>query len=49
MSGDRATYISDILHVYNKANPLNVDKLKAEEQSRLAVEIRQKEALLKIR
>ena len=43
MSGDRATYISDILHVYNKANPLNVDKLKAEEQSRLAVEIRQKE------
>ena len=43
MSGDKAKYISDILHVYNKANPLNVDKLKAEEQSQTAREIRQKE------
>jgi len=43
MSGEKAKYVSDILHVYNKANPLNVDKLKAEEQAQTAQEIRKKE------
>ena len=42
MSGDRSKYIPDILHVYNKENPLNIDKNKAQEQSVLAQKIRAK-------
>ena len=42
MSGPRAKYISEILHVYNKENPLNIDKSKAEQQISIAREIRQK-------
>jgi hypothetical protein len=42
MSGERCRYIDDILHVYNKENPLNVDKIKALKQSETAKEIRQK-------
>ncbi len=42
MSGEKCHYLNKILHVYNKENPLNVDKLKAEEQVRTANEIRQK-------
>ena len=42
MSGERCRYIDDILHVYNKENPLNVDKIKAIKQSETAKEIRQK-------
>ena len=42
MSGERYRYIDDILHVYNKENPLNVDKIKALKQSETAKEIRQK-------
>jgi len=43
MSGHKAKYVSDILHVYNKMKPLNVDKIKADEQLRTAQEIRKKE------
>ena len=42
MAGERARHIPDILHVYNKDNPLNVDKIKAKEQYDLAQEIRTK-------
>ena len=42
MSGDRCKYLEDILHVYNKENPLNVDKIKAQEQVKTAKEIRAK-------
>ena len=42
MAGDGARYISDIVHVYNKDNPLNIDKSKGEEQSALAKTIRKK-------
>ena len=42
MSGPRCKYISEILHVYNKENPLNVDKIKTQEQVRTAQEIRNK-------
>ncbi len=40
MARERAKYIDSVLHVYNKENPLNVDKLKAQEQARTALDIR---------
>jgi len=42
MSSERSVYIPDILHVYNKENPINVDKIKAFEQKNTADEIRRK-------
>ena len=42
MSAGRYKYIPEILHVYNKENPLNVDKIKTQEQVRTAQEIRSK-------
>ena len=42
MVGERASYIPDILHVYNKENPLNIDKNKGKEQYELALKIRSK-------
>ena len=42
MAGPRAKYIPDVLYVYNRTNPLNVDKEKAEEQYKLSQEIRNK-------
>ena len=42
MSSERAKHIPDILHVYNKDNPLNIDKNKGKEQSALAGIIREK-------
>jgi len=43
MAGNKAFYCPKILHVYNRQNPLNVDKLKAMEQKRTADFIRTKE------
>ena len=43
MAGPKAKYIEQSLYVYNKQNPLNVDKIKALEQSQTAQEIRKKE------
>tara|TARA_R110002074_G_scaffold131129_2_gene273333 strand:+ start:155 stop:1765 length:1611 start_codon:yes stop_codon:yes gene_type:complete len=42
MSGDRSTYIEESLYVYNKENPLNVDKIKQQQQYSTAQEIRAK-------
>ena len=42
LAGHRAKYIDSILHTYNKENPLNVDKNKAQKQSQTAAEIRKK-------
>jgi hypothetical protein len=42
MSGHRSKYIKETLYVYNKSNPLNVDKIKAEQQYKTAQEIRKK-------
>tara|TARA_R100001594_G_scaffold148710_2_gene204542 strand:+ start:294 stop:1910 length:1617 start_codon:yes stop_codon:yes gene_type:complete len=42
MSGEKAKYISEILHVYNRANSLNVDKLKRKEQYDTMLRIRAK-------
>ena len=42
MAGPKSRYIPDILHVYNKANPLNIDKNKGQEQHTLAQKIRKK-------
>jgi hypothetical protein len=48
MSAERSKYISDTLYVYNKTNPLNVDKIKAKEQYNTAQEIRNKDPLKRI-
>ena len=42
MAGPRCKYIPEILHVYNKENPLNVDKTRTQEQVKTAQEIRSK-------
>ena len=43
LSGVKAKYVEQTLYVYNKNNPLNVDKIKASEQSYTAQQIRKKE------
>jgi len=43
MSGERAAYIPEIMHVYNRINPLNVDKTKQKEQHQTALAVRSKE------
>ena len=48
MSGERCKYLEDILHVYNKENPLNVDKIKAQEQVDTAKEIRSKKPYARV-
>ena len=48
MAGNRSTYIPEILHVYNKDNPLNIDKNKAQEQHALAQTIRSKKPYNKL-
>lgn len=48
MSGYRSQYIPEVLHVYNRQNPLSVDKIKAKKQSDLAVKIRNKKPYKKI-
>ena len=42
MAGDRAVYIPEVMHVYNRINPLNVDKTKQQEQFQTAQEVRAK-------
>ena len=42
MAGYRAKYVDKILHVYNRANPLNVDKIKQKIQSETAQKVRSK-------
>ena len=42
MASERSLYIPEILYVYNKENPLSVDKIKAQQQSELAKKIRSK-------
>ena len=42
MAGERATYIPEVMHVYNRINPLNVDKTKQQEQFLTAQEVRAK-------
>ena len=42
MAGNRVKYIDSVLHVYNKENPLNVDKIKTMKQVETAKSIRAK-------
>ena len=49
MAGDRAKYVKETLHVYNKNNPLNVDKIKALEQADTAKKIRNKKKYQRIK
>ena len=42
LAGPRSKFIPEILHVYNKSNPLNIDKSRAQEQHALAQKIRTK-------
>ena len=48
MSADRSAYIEENLYVYNKENPLNVDKIKAQQQHQTAQEIRNKKPYSKL-
>ena len=43
MAASRSRYIPEVLYVYNRLNPLNVDKIKVKEQQQAAFEIRNKE------
>lgn len=43
MSREKALYIPEVLHVYNRTNPLNVDKIKRREQEQCANYIRNKQ------
>ena len=43
MSREKAFYIPEVLHVYNRSNPLNVDKIKRREQEQCANYIRNKQ------
>ena len=49
MAGDKAKYVKETLHVYNKNNPLNVDKIKALEQADTAKKIRNKKKYQRIK
>jgi len=42
MASHKIKYVDSILHVYNKENPLNVDKIKTNKQVKVAKDIRQK-------
>ena len=42
MAGQRALYIEKILHVYNRANPLNEDKVNHDRQLAIESEVRKK-------
>ena len=42
MSSERSLYVDKIMHVYNRSNPLNVDKTKQQLQYNTALEIRSK-------
>lgn len=42
MSSERSKYIDKIMHVYNRSNPLNVDKINRKKQSETAQRIRLK-------
>ena len=42
MAAERAVYIPEVMHVYNRINPLNVDKTKQQEQFETAQEVRAK-------
>ena len=43
MSSERSTYVDKIMHVYNRSNPLNVDKVKQQLQYKTSLEIREKQ------
>ena len=48
MSSERTVYTPEVLHVYNRQNPLNVDKIKAQKQFQLSKKIRNKEPYKRI-
>ena len=48
MSSERTSFIPEVLHVYNKENPINVDKIKALEQKQTANNIRRKKRYQRI-
>jgi len=48
MASERSKYIPEVLHVYNKENPLNVDKIKEKQQFELAQKIRSKKPYTRI-
>ena len=49
LSSDRSKFVDKILHVYNRSNPNNVDKIKQVEQSKTAMQIRNKKSYERIK
>lgn len=49
MSAERSKYIDKIMHVYNRSNPLNVDKIKQRLQYTTAMKIRGKKPYRRIK
>tara|TARA_R100000664_G_C2719047_1_gene113129 strand:- start:112 stop:750 length:639 start_codon:yes stop_codon:yes gene_type:complete len=41
MAGDKIEYVEDVVYVYNRANPLNEDKVDHSEQLRIEAKLRQ--------
>ena len=48
MAAERAVYVPEVMHVYNRINPLNVDKTKQQEQFETAQEVRAKKSYQRI-
>ena len=48
MAGERTKYIDDIMYVYNRVNPNNIDKNKAQKQYAIAQEVRKKDKYQRI-
>ena len=49
MSAERSRYVDKIMHVYNRSNPLNVDKIKQQLQYATAMKIRSKKPYRRIK
>ena len=48
MAGSKIKYVEEVLHIYNRATALNVDKIKAKEQFETMLRIREKPAYSRI-
>ena len=48
MAGDRAKYVNDVMYIYNRGNPNNIDKSKAQKQYAIAQEVRKKDKYQRI-
>ena len=49
MAAERAKYIPEILHVYNRANSINVDKIKQKQQYETMLRIRKRKKYARVK